>query len=88
MRKSRCSTCCWGIPGRSSPIAGTTRDTVGCGVRGIPVVFIDTAGLRGAEGEAVEREGVREKPATGCGGRELVLHVLDGSGPLIPNDAT
>ncbi|MFO1461848.1 MAG: tRNA uridine-5-carboxymethylaminomethyl(34) synthesis GTPase MnmE [Verrucomicrobiota bacterium] len=71
-----------------SPIAGTTRDTVEetASVRGIPVVFIDTAGLRETE-EAVEREGVRRSRAAAAEA-ELVLHVLDGSGPLDPNDAT
>src|ERR1051325_10044677 len=43
-----------------SPIAGTTRDTIEetANVRGIPVIFIDTAGLREAN-DAIEAEGIR-----------------------------
>jgi tRNA modification GTPase len=43
-----------------SPIAGTTRDTIEetANVRGIPVVFIDTAGLREAKDD-IESEGIR-----------------------------
>lgn len=69
-----------------SPVAGTTRDTVEetASVRGIPVVFIDTAGLRETV-EDVEREGVR-RSRTAAAGAELVLHVLDGSEPLDPDD--
>ena len=43
-----------------SPIPGTTRDTIEetANIRGLPVVFIDTAGLREARDE-IEQEGVR-----------------------------
>src|ERR1700733_14892527 len=43
-----------------SPIAGTTRDTIEetANIRGLPVVFIDTAGLREARGE-IKNEGIR-----------------------------
>jgi tRNA modification GTPase len=43
-----------------SPIPGTTRDTIEetANIRGIPVVFIDTAGLREA-GDEIEAEGIR-----------------------------
>ena len=70
-----------------SPVAGTTRDTVEetAGIRGIPVVFIDTAGLRDVE-EAVEREGVRRSRAA-VANAELVLHVFDGTEPLAADDA-
>lgn len=69
-----------------SPVAGTTRDTVEetASVRGIPVVFIDTAGLREAE-EEIEREGVRRSRAA-ASQAELILHVLDGSEPWSPVD--
>ncbi|HTH46354.1 MAG TPA: tRNA uridine-5-carboxymethylaminomethyl(34) synthesis GTPase MnmE, partial [Candidatus Limnocylindria bacterium] len=70
-----------------SPVAGTTRDTVEetANERGIPVVFIDTAGLRDAE-NAVEAEGVRRSRAA-LERAELLLHVLDASEPLQPGDA-
>ena len=69
-----------------SPVAGTTRDTVEetADVRGIPVVFIDTAGLRETEDD-VEAEGVRRSRAA-LGKAELVLHVLDASGLLTEED--
>ena len=46
-----------------SPIPGTTRDTIEetASIRGLPVVFIDTAGLREARDE-IEQEGVRRSP--------------------------
>jgi len=70
-----------------SPEPGTTRDTVQetASVRGIPVVFIDTAGLREAAG-AVEQEGVR-RSREAAASAELILHVVDGSAPLDPGDA-
>ncbi len=69
-----------------SPVAGTTRDTVEetADVRGIPVIFIDTAGLRETD-DHVEAEGVRRSRAA-LGKAELVLHVLDASGPLTEDD--
>ena len=70
-----------------SPVAGTTRDTVEetANVRGIPVVFIDTAGLRDTS-NAVEAEGVRRSRAA-LARAELVLHVLDFTEPLATEDA-
>jgi tRNA modification GTPase len=64
-----------------SPIPGTTRDTIEetASVRGVPVIFIDTAGLREAEDE-IEAEGVRRSRHT-LTSAELILHVLDGSEP-------
>jgi len=58
--------------------AGTTRDYVEAvaAFDGLPVLLVDTAGLREAE-EAVEREGVtraREQAA----GADLVVYLLDG----------
>jgi tRNA modification GTPase len=65
-----------------SPIPGTTRDTIEetANVRGIPVVFIDTAGLRETT-DGVEAEGVR-RGRDALASAELILHVLDGSEPL------
>jgi tRNA modification GTPase len=67
-------------------IPGTTRDTIAetANIRGLPVVFIDTAGLREARDE-IEVEGVRRSRQT-LQQAELVLHVLDVSEPLTPTD--
>ncbi len=69
-----------------SPIAGTTRDTIEetANVRGIPVVFIDTAGLREAQNE-IESEGIRRSRAS-LARAEFILHVLDASEPLTAED--
>jgi tRNA modification GTPase len=69
-----------------SPIPGTTRDTIEetANIRGIPVVFIDTAGLREA-GDEIEVEGIRRSRQT-LATAELILHVLDASQPLTPAD--
>jgi tRNA modification GTPase len=69
-----------------SPIAGTTRDTIEetANIRGLPVVFIDTAGLREARDE-IEVEGIRRSRET-LAKAELVLHVLDASEPLTGED--
>lgn len=70
-----------------SPIAGTTRDTIEetANVRGIPVVFIDTAGLRESE-DLIEQEGIRRSRES-LSAAELILQVFDGSQPLHPEDA-
>ncbi len=69
-----------------SPIPGTTRDTIEetANIRGLPVVFIDTAGLREA-GDELEAEGIRRSRSS-LRRSELILHVLDGSEPLHPTD--
>ena len=69
-----------------SHIAGTTRDTIEetANIRGLPVVFIDTAGLREAQDE-IEVEGIRRSRET-LAKAELILHVLDASEPLTPAD--
>ncbi len=69
-----------------SPIPGTTRDTIEetANIRGLPVIFIDTAGLREA-GDTIEEEGVRRSRAAFERG-ELILHVLDASEPLSSAD--
>ncbi|HXD00663.1 MAG TPA: tRNA uridine-5-carboxymethylaminomethyl(34) synthesis GTPase MnmE [Verrucomicrobiae bacterium] len=69
-----------------SPIPGTTRDTVEetANIRGLPVVFVDTAGLREA-GDDIEAEGIR-RSREALDRAELVLQVLDGSEPLTAED--
>jgi tRNA modification GTPase len=69
-----------------SPIAGTTRDTIEetANIRGLPVVFIDTAGLREGRDE-IEVEGIRRSRKT-LEKAELILHVLDASEPLTGAD--
>ena len=69
-----------------SPIPGTTRDTIEetANIRGLPVVFIDTAGLREARDE-LEQEGIRRSHET-LARAEFILHVLDASAPLTDAD--
>jgi tRNA modification GTPase len=69
-----------------SHIPGTTRDTIEetANIRGLPVVFIDTAGLREARDE-IEREGVRRSRES-LASAEFILHVLDASEPLTDAD--
>ena len=69
-----------------SPIAGTTRDTIEetANIRGLPVIFIDTAGLREARDE-IEVEGIRRSRAS-LAQAEFILHVLDASEPLTSAD--
>src|SRR5207245_10174266 len=61
-----------------SPIPGTTPDTIEetANIRGLPVIFVDTAGLREA-GDEIEVEGIRRSRET-LARAELILHVLDG----------
>jgi tRNA modification GTPase len=69
-----------------SHIAGTTRDTIEetANIRGLPVVFIDTAGLREGRDE-IEVEGIRRSRES-LVKAELILHVLDASEPLTVAD--
>jgi len=69
-----------------SHIAGTTRDTIEetANIRGLPVIFIDTAGLREAR-DAIEVEGIRRSRAS-LAAAEVILHVLDASEPLTDAD--
>jgi tRNA modification GTPase len=70
-----------------SPVPGTTRDTIEetANIRGLPVVFIDTAGLREAL-DPIEAEGVRRSRQS-LERAEMILHVLDASEPLTDGDA-
>ncbi|MFM1941220.1 MAG: tRNA modification GTPase MnmE [Verrucomicrobiota bacterium] len=65
---------------------GTTRDTLeeGANIRGIPVVFVDTAGLRESE-DVIEQEGVRRSHRS-VEQADVILHVLDGSRGLREED--
>jgi tRNA modification GTPase len=69
-----------------SHLPGTTRDTIEetANIRGLPVVFIDTAGLREAHDE-IEREGIRRSRES-LAQAELILQVLDASEPLTDAD--
>src|ERR1022692_4595257 len=69
-----------------SPIPGTTRDTIAetANIRGLPVGFIDTAGLREARDE-IEVEGVRRSRQT-LEQAEFILHVFDAAEPLTEAD--
>ena len=69
-----------------SPIPGTTRDTIEetANIRGLPVVFVDTAGLREARDE-IEQEGIRRSHET-LARAEFILHVLDASEAMTSED--
>ncbi len=69
-----------------SHIPGTTRDTIEetANIRGLPVVFVDTAGLREARDE-IEQEGIRRSRES-LAQAEFILHVLDASEPLTAAD--
>ncbi|HZB62519.1 MAG TPA: tRNA uridine-5-carboxymethylaminomethyl(34) synthesis GTPase MnmE [Microvirga sp.] len=64
-----------------SPMAGTTRDIieVHCDLGGLPVIVIDTAGLR-VSGDAVEQEGVSRARAR-AQEADLVLWLIPPEGP-------
>jgi tRNA modification GTPase len=70
-----------------SPIPGTTRDTIeeSANIRGLPIVFIDTAGLRDAS-DLIESEGIRRTHEAALSA-DLVLCLLDLSTPPDPADA-
>jgi tRNA modification GTPase len=65
-----------------SPIAGTTRDTIEetANIRGLPVIFIDTAGLRHAQ-DSLELEGIRRSRQS-LERAEIILQVVDASEQL------
>jgi tRNA modification GTPase len=69
-----------------SPVPGTTRDTIEetANIRGLPVVFVDTAGLREARDE-IEQEGIRRSHEM-LARAEFILHVLDASESLTGAD--
>ncbi|MEL7465587.1 MAG: tRNA uridine-5-carboxymethylaminomethyl(34) synthesis GTPase MnmE [Pseudomonadota bacterium] len=69
----------------TSNVAGTTRDVieVQCDVRGLPVTFVDTAGLRPTDDE-VETIGV-ERALEAASGADLRL-LLETNGAAIPGE--
>jgi tRNA modification GTPase len=62
-----------------SETAGTTRDTIEetANIRGIPIVFIDTAGLR-ESADKIEQEGIRRSQES-LEQADLIIHVIDAS---------
>ncbi len=70
-----------------SPVPGTTRDTIEetANIRGLPVVFIDTAGIREARDE-VEQEGIRRSHAS-WQTASLIIRVVDATTSPPPSPA-
>lgn len=69
-------------------VPGTTRDTVeeSVSIGGIPIVLVDTAGLRNTE-DKVEKIGI-ERTAQAMATADLIILVLDGSRDLDDKDDT
>src|SRR5438045_5854241 len=69
-----------------SAIPGTTRDTIEetANIRGLPIIFIDTAGLREGRDE-IEVEGIRRSRQS-LQQDEFILHVIDVSQPWTEAD--
>lgn len=67
-------------------VPGTTRDTVeeSASLGGVPIVLIDTAGLRESD-DKVERIGI-ERTTHAIAGADMVILVLDGSQSLDDED--
>ena len=75
-----------------APLAGTTRDYLEAGLElaGLPIVLVDTAGLRDTTDE-IEAAGVRQSRRL-ADGADLVLYLEDASAPreapdVLPQDA-
>jgi tRNA modification GTPase len=70
-----------------TPIPGTTRDTLEetVNVRGVPLVLVDTAGIRAETDDEVERIGV-ERSRAALERADLALLVVDSSQPLTDAD--
>jgi tRNA modification GTPase len=69
-----------------TPVAGTTRDRIkqDLNIRGIPMVLVDTAGLRKTQ-DAVEQIGI-ERTQKSIQEADLVIHLIDSSLPACPED--
>ena len=70
-----------------TPIPGTTRDTLEetANLQGVPLVLVDTAGIRAQPEGEVERIGVARSHAA-LERADLALMVIDGSQPLTDAD--
>lgn len=68
-------------------IPGTTRDTLEetANIAGIPLVLVDTAGIRSETADEVERIGV-ERSRAALERADIALMVIDGSQALEPGD--
>jgi tRNA modification GTPase len=68
-------------------VPGTTRDliTETVDVGGLPIALVDTAGVRGVPGDAIEAEGIA-RAARARDVAAAVVIVLDGSVPLTDDD--
>lgn len=74
-----------------TPIAGTTRDVVdeAVNMRGVPIVLVDTAGLREEGAETVEQAGI-VRTGQEAARADLVLHLIapdDGEEAQVVTDA-
>lgn len=70
-----------------SPIAGTTRDTLEeyADVGGIPVRFVDTAGIRADSTDSIEQLGIERSRAV-ASEADVALVLIDASAPLTDQD--
>ncbi|MBN1580262.1 MAG: tRNA uridine-5-carboxymethylaminomethyl(34) synthesis GTPase MnmE [Anaerolineae bacterium] len=70
-----------------TPIPGTTRDTLEetLNLDGIPLVLIDTAGIRAPTGDMIEGLGI-ERSRAAVAQADLALLVLDANEPLAAQD--
>ena len=70
-----------------SPVAGTTRDTLeeSADIHGIPVRFIDTAGIRAQTSDEVERMGIARSRDVAASA-DLALVLVDSASPINTED--
>jgi tRNA modification GTPase len=70
-----------------SPVAGTTRDTLeeSADIHGIPVRFVDTAGIRAQTSDEVERMGIARSHDVAASA-DLALVLIDSSSPMGAED--
>ncbi len=70
-----------------TPIPGTTRDTLEetLNLRGVPLLLVDTAGIRAVSDDLVEQMGI-ERSRAALAAADLALLIVDGSEPLTSAD--